>query len=226
MIVGVDEAGRGCIIGPMVICAAAINPLEEYRLKELGVKDSKRLTPRQRERLYGKVGRLTRYTTVKITAEEINLLMEKHNLNEIEAMKIAHALDTLGIKNATVYVDSPDNVPQKFAKRIERYLKTKLKLVCTNKADDKYVIVGAASIIAKVTRDREIERIKKEVGVDFNSGYTSDPFTQQIIAKRRQYPLLEKYIRKKWATLAAEKQSRLLDFCFSNPTEPERQSER
>ena len=196
----------------MVICAAAINPLDEYKLKEMGVRDSKKLSPRQREGLYGKVGKMCRYTTVKILAEELNRLMERHNLNEIEAQKVAHAIDQLGISGATVFVDSPDNVPAKFAKRIEKYLQTKVKLVSANKADDTYVIVGAASIIAKVTRDREIERIKKETGIDFNSGYTSDPVTQKYISDRKSYPALEPYLRTKWSTLRVEKQRKLLDF--------------
>ena len=212
MIIGVDEAGRGCIIGPMVICAAAINPLEEYKLKEMGVRDSKKLSPRQRENLYGKVGKLCKYTTVKISAEEITQLMDHHNLNEIEAMKIAHAIDQLGIHGATVFVDSPDNVPSKFARRIEKYLKTRSKIVSANKADDTYVIVGAASIIAKVTRDREIEKIKKIVGFDFNSGYTSDTITQKFVERRKDYPALDQFLRKKWSTLLVEKQKKLFDF--------------
>lgn len=212
MIIGVDEAGRGCIIGPMVICAAAINPLDEYRLKELGVKDSKKLSARQREGLYGKVGRLTKYTTVKVTAAELNALMDRHNLNEIEAMKIAQAIDALGIRDATVYVDSPDNVPAKFARRIEKYIKTRVKIVSANRADDTYVIVGGASIIAKVTRDREIEKIKKETGLEFNSGYTSDPVTQKYIARRKEYPQLEPYLRTKWSTLRVDRQKKLSEF--------------
>jgi ribonuclease HII len=212
MIIGIDEAGRGCIIGPMVICAAAINPLDEYKLKELGVKDSKKLSPHQREGLYGKVGRLCTYTTVKITAAELNDLMDRHNLNEIEAMKIAYAIDHLGIPGATAYVDSPDNVPAKFSKRIEKYLKTRTKLVSANKADDTYVIVGAASIIAKVQRDREIEKIKKDTGLEFNSGYTSDPVTQKFVHNRGDYPQLEPYLRTKWSTLRIEKQKKLVEF--------------
>lgn len=212
MIIGVDEAGRGCIIGPMVICAAAINPLEEYKLKELGVKDSKKLSPNQRERLFPKVAHLCKYVTVKITAEELNRLMARHNLNEIEAMKVASAMDTLSLHHPTAYIDSPDNVPAKFGKRIEKYMRTRAKLVCANKADDAYLIVGAASIIAKVTRDREIERIKKETGIDFNSGYTSDPMTQKYVHNRSAYPALEPYLRTKWSTLRVEKQKKLSDF--------------
>lgn len=212
MIIGVDEAGRGCIIGPMVICAAAINPLDEYKLKELGVKDSKKLSPAQREKLYPKVAHLCKYVTVKVTAQELNVLMAKHNLNEIEGMKVAAAIDALALHHPTAYVDSPDNVPAKFGKRIEKYARTKAKLVCANKADDTYIIVGAASIIAKVTRDREIEKIKKETGLDFNSGYTSDPMTQKFVHNREAYPALEPYLRTKWATLKIEKQKKLLDF--------------
>ncbi|MCX6770157.1 MAG: ribonuclease HII [Candidatus Micrarchaeota archaeon] len=212
MIVGVDEAGRGCIVGPMVICAAAINPMEEYRLKELGVKDSKKLSPLQRERLYPKVAHICKYVTVKISAEELNTLMDKHNLNEIEAIKVAQAIDTLALIHPTVYIDSPDNVPAKFGARIGKYLHTKPKLVCANKADDTYTIVGAASIIAKVTRDREIEKIKKECGINFNSGYTSDPMTQFYVKNRKDYPALLPFLRTKWSTMREEKQRKLADF--------------
>ena len=212
MIIGVDEAGRGCIIGPMVICAAAIKPLDEYKLKELGVRDSKKLSPLQRQRLYPKVAHLCKYVTVKITAQELNSLMDKHSLNEIEAMKVAFALDSLGMRQATAYIDSPYNVPAKFCRRIDKYANAKPKLVCANKADDRYLIVGAASIIAKVTRDREIEKIKQETGIDFNSGYTSDPMTQDVISRRKQYPQLHPFLRLKWSTLQSEKQKKLSDF--------------
>lgn len=212
MIIGIDEAGRGCIIGPMVICAAAINPMEEYKLKELGVKDSKKLSPKQREALYPKVAHMCKYVTVKVSAEELTLLMDRHSLNEIEAMKIAQLIDQLALPDATAFIDSPDNIPSNFSKRVEKYLKSKAKLVSANKADDKYLIVGAASIVAKVTRDREIEKIKKEIGVDFNSGYTSDPVTQKIVADRKSYPLLDKYLRKKWSTLKEKNQKTLSEF--------------
>lgn len=212
MIIGVDEAGRGCIIGPMVICAAVINPFDEYKLKELGVKDSKKLTPSKRQKLYGKIGKICRYTTIKVSAQEINELMKSMNLNEIEAMKIAHAIDQLNITNATIFVDSPDPIPSKFAARIKKYLKKSNHIIAENKADDKYLIVGAASIIAKVTRDREIEKIKKATGIEFNSGYTSDPITQYYVKKRAEYPQLEPYLRIYWATLKEPKQKKLSEF--------------
>ncbi len=91
-------------------------------------------------------------------------------------------------------------------------MKSRTHLVSANRADDTYVIVGAASIIAKVTRDREIEKIKKETGIDFNSGYTSDPFTQKVIAARKDYPQLEPYLRTKWSTLRTDRQKKLSEF--------------
>jgi ribonuclease HII len=91
-------------------------------------------------------------------------------------------------------------------------MKSRAKLVSANRADDTYLIVGAASIIAKVTRDREIEKIKKETGIDFNSGYTSDPITQHYISKRKEYPAILPFLRTKWSTLREEKQRKLSDF--------------
>lgn len=212
MIAGIDEAGRGCIIGPMVICAASIDPMQEFRLKELGVKDSKKLTPKQREDLFPKVQEVCESVVAKITAAEITKLMDTHNLNDIEAMKAAELITMAGGKITKVYVDSPDNVPEKFADRIRRFNKKVPEIVAENKADDKYLIVGAASIIAKVIRDREIEKIKEEIGYDFNSGYTSDPFTISFLAKHGGEPGVRKYIRTKWATLAKMRQKKIIDF--------------
>lgn len=213
MITGADEAGRGCIIGPLVICCASINQLEEFRLKELGVKDSKKLSARRREELTCDIEKLCRLTVIKISAVELNELMDRHSLNEIEAMKIAEAVNISEIEEgSTLYVDSPDNYPSKFAKRIEKYLTKKMKLVSENYAEDKYLCVAAASVIAKVTRDREIERIKEIVGHDFHSGYTSDPITINYLKHHVEDEKLQPFLRKKWKTLLNIKQKRLSEY--------------
>lgn len=215
MIAGIDEAGRGCILGPMVLCLATIDPMDEYELKALGVKDSKKLSPKQREELFPKVQKICKTIVVKISAEELTTLMDKYNLNEIEAQKAAEAIKLAGDSVTTVYVDSPDNVPEKFAARIIQYLpkgKKRPQIVAENKADDKYLVVGAASIIAKVVRDREIEKIKDEIGYDFNSGYTSDPFTMAFLAKHGGDARVQKYIRHKWSTMAKLRQKKINDF--------------
>jgi ribonuclease HII len=212
MISGIDEAGRGAVIGPLVICIASIDKMDEYKLKEMGARDSKKLTRGRRETLFPKIKDMCKLTIIKITAEELNKLMDKYSLNEIEALKIAEGLNISGKLADAVYVDSPDNIPKNFALRIEKYLKKKTKIISENKADDKYLIVSAASICAKVTRDAEIEKIKEEVGHDFNSGYTSDPITIRYLEKHVDDEKLKPYLREKWITLSNLRQRRLAEF--------------
>ncbi|MFH1307209.1 MAG: ribonuclease HII [Candidatus Micrarchaeota archaeon] len=212
MIVGVDEAGRGCVIGPMVIAIAIIDPLQEYKLKEMGVRDSKELEPKRRRMLYKEVRKICKTKNVKISAKEITKLMDEYSLNDIEAMKIAKLLKDA--KAEAAYIDSPDNVPKNFEKRIMKFSKNKMKmkLVCENKADKNHPIVAAASIIAKVQRDREIEKIKKIVGYDFNSGYTSDIITISFLEKHANDGEVKPYLRHKWKTLQRLRQKKLGDF--------------
>jgi ribonuclease HII len=111
--------------------------------------------------------------------------MAQHSLNEIEAMKIAELINGLKKKPETIYVDSPDALKGAFEKRIRKYLNKaneKTKIVAENKADSNYVVVGAASILAKVKRDEEIEKLCEKFG-DFGSGYPADPKTQKFLAE-------------------------------------------
>ncbi|MFA5108558.1 MAG: ribonuclease HII [Candidatus Micrarchaeia archaeon] len=211
MICGIDEAGRGCIIGPMVIAVASISQLEEYKLKEMGVKDSKQLSPKRREDLYVQIMQICKVSTTHISAKEITELMDKYSLNEIEAIFISKLVKDTDAQ--TLFVDSPDNVPANFAKRIRKYLKgKKLKIVSENKADVNHPIVAAASVIAKVQRDAQIEKIKKEMGENFGSGYTSDPNTIEFLKKRLNDKELQPYLRHKWATLKRLGQKKISDF--------------
>ncbi|MBI5228953.1 ribonuclease HII, partial [Candidatus Micrarchaeota archaeon] len=74
-------------------------------------------------------------------------------------------------------------------------------IFCEHFADKKYPVVGAASIVAKVIRDAEIEKIKREFGVDFGNGYTHSPETIEFIKKNLKNPALQKYLRHKWETM-------------------------
>ena len=122
------------------------------------------------------------------------------NLNQLEALKSAEMIDSL--KPDKVYVDSPTTPrPEKFAEFIRAYMKTEPGvIIAEHRADLKYVQVGAASILAKVTRDAEIEKIKREVGMDFGSGYPADPITKRFVEEHWE-DKLAKYIRKSWATI-------------------------
>ena len=211
MIFGIDEAGRGCVIGPLVMCCAGIEPKKEKELLTLGVKDSKKLSAKQREALYEPVRALCEIRVHYLTAEDITTGMDSLNLNDLEAQTIGKLLSDVPL-DSQVFIDSPDNVPIKFAERVKRFLQPAPYLVCENKAEDRYPIVAAASIIAKVERDREIERIKKIVGHDFNSGYTSDPITTAYLARHSQDEVVRPFIRWKWATMEKLRQRRMSDF--------------
>jgi len=184
LIAGIDEAGRGPCFGPMTMSIVVIEKKQEVELREMGVKDSKDILPNKRDTLFSKVKSATIEHKIKIISPiEINDLMARENLNEIEAIKIAELINSLKTKPDIIYVDSPDATKGKFEKRIRKYLnnnKQNLNILAENKADSKYVVVGAASILAKVTRDREIEKMRKEFG-DFGSGYPSDPKTKKYL---------------------------------------------
>ena len=185
LIAGIDEAGRGPCFGPMTIGIAVMDKENEKQLKIIGVKDSKLLLPAKRESLIKEVeSHSVERRVLVVEPIELNDLMSQYSLNEIEAIKIAKLLNELESKIDLVYIDSPDAVKGAFETRIRKYLDkkhAKLKIIAENKADTNYVVVGAASILAKVKRDNLIEKLCEKFG-DFGSGYPSDPKTQKFLA--------------------------------------------
>lgn len=199
MIAGIDEAGRGPIIGPMVMAGVLIEEEIEQELKALGVKDSKLLELQERENLFPLIQELAKAHVVEcIWPEEIDDAVKGKdglNLNKLEAKKTAEILNKL--KPQIAYVDSPSPNLKAYKELLQGQLTfSPKKLITEHKADTRYVVVGAASILAKVIRDREIEKIKKEIGIDFGSGYLSDPKTSEFLQKHHEsYPHL---FRKSW----------------------------
>ncbi|MCU0852863.1 MAG: ribonuclease HII [Thermoplasmata archaeon] len=197
MICGVDEAGRGPVLGPLVICAVAVESDDE--LKALGVKDSKQLTARKREELARRIRKVAKVETIVLDAEHIDSLRNLHGLNEIEAWKMAELINLLGPEVA--YVDAADASEKSFEKMVRSELKCEAKIVSEHKADRNYPVVSAASIIAKVTRDECIRGIEVEMGEPIGSGYTSDPvtvaFVQKYIKKHGKCP---PHTRESWET--------------------------
>jgi len=124
-------------------------------------------------------------------------------------MKIGEALNSINCSE--LFVDSPDPMPEKFERRIRRYYNGDARIVSENRADAKYPIVSAASIIAKVERDAIIARIKKELGHDFGSGYSSDPRTIEFLNGNWQKPQVRKYLRGEWETVRRLRQRKLTD---------------
>ena len=196
---GIDEAGRGPIIGPLVMCGIILNESEQKKLSSLGVKDSKLLTPEKREALYQKITSIsTKYKIIVLDPATIDaaLASSSLNLNWLEAMKSADIINTLPMDK--VILDCPSqNIPS-YTKYVKDRLNKDVRIVCEYKADLNHVIVAAASILAKVTRDREIEKIKETIGVDFGSGYTSDPKTREFLVEHTA--LGNGIFRKSWMT--------------------------
>ena len=194
-ICGVDDAGRGSILGPLVIAGISLNKTNTHKLSLLGVKDSKQLTPKLRKELYKKIIALVDdYYVAKISPKSIDASVRKHNLNHLEARHMAKII--LKLNADTSYVDSCDVDPKRFGKEIAKLSNNK-KIRSYHHADSRFIVVSAASIIAKVTRDRIIENLRKNH--DLGSGYPSDSktitFVKNYYTSNHSLPT---FVRKSW----------------------------
>ncbi|MBU1975248.1 MAG: ribonuclease HII [Nanoarchaeota archaeon] len=200
LLAGIDEAGRGPIIGPMVIAICMIDEDSEFELKSLGVKDSKLLSERQREKLFLVIKSMCKNKIVVVHPKEIDAAVESKtsNLNWLEADHSAKLIKA--IRPDKVVLDCPSNNIQAFTDYVRSKLPTNMKdvkVISEHKADFNHPIVAAASILAKVTREREIQKIKEMYKVHFGSGYPSDPETKEFVQDNwHVYPIF----RKSWET--------------------------
>ena len=200
---GIDEAGRGPVIGPMVVACVVARRARLKALKDR-LRDSKRLTPRRREKLYGLIAKVAEEVKVKVVdPPEIDTAVTEGKLNFLEARVAAELVDTLSLPVEIVYIDSPDTLPQRYAALVGSLTKLKgVKLVAAHHAESLYPHVAAASIVAKVTRDRIIRKLHKLYG-DFGSGYPSDPKTRRyLISLLNKGEELPPIVRKSWRTIA------------------------
>jgi ribonuclease HII len=191
---GVDEAGRGSMLGPLVVAGISINKSKVNLLKKQGVRDSKKLSPRAREHLYKKIIQIVDdHYIVKISPRIIDKSVSNHSLNHLEAKYMAKVISKLS--PSTAFVDSCDVNSKRFGKEISK-LTSNTKIRSYHHADSKFITVSAASILAKVSRDRAITRLSKKH--DIGSGYPSDPKTKVFVKKsiRRNQNLT--FLRKSW----------------------------
>ncbi|MBW2969461.1 ribonuclease HII [Candidatus Woesearchaeota archaeon] len=197
---GVEEAGRGPVIGPLVMCGVLIDEKDEDKLIAIGAKDSKLLTPKTREILFDQIkGMVKEYKIIIIPPAEIDktLLSKDSNLNWLEADTSITLINAL--KPDVAILDCPSTNITAYRDYVKTKLKNKkIKVIAEHKADVKYPVVSAASILAKVTRDREIEKLKKKIGMDFGSGYPSDARTQGFLKKH--YKDFPDIFRKTWSS--------------------------
>ena len=202
-IAGVDEAGRGPLIGPMVICGILVSPEKTDALKQIGVRDSKLLSPLRREKIATKIEFIAEEViTRSLSASEIDRLRKQMTMNEIEVKEFVEVVKALNPQ--TVYLDAADVKANRFGERIGKMSGLALKgavIISEHKADLKYPIVSAASIIAKVQRDQAISRLHRRFG-DFGSGYPTDPktieFVKRLVESDQKLPSI---IRHSWDTV-------------------------
>lgn len=201
LVAGVDDAGRGAVIGPLVIAGVLLDGEDLHKLKEIGAKDSKLLSPHRREFLAGEIKKIVmKYEVLKLQPNEIDVVVlsgrKLHKLNWLEAQTMARVIEAL--KPDKVYVDASDVLEERFKQHILECLPFRVDIVSEHKADRNYVAVSAASIIAKVERDKEASLLAQVYG-DFGSGYPSDPrtmnFLETLMKNTDEYP---DFIRKSW----------------------------
>ena len=201
LIGGVDEAGRGSVIGPLVVAGISIGKNGISRLHKLGIRDSKTLTPTARANFFGNIIQFANSLYVsKIHCHEVDSYVFFNGLNELEAIGMAEVINN--IHATKVYVDACDINLERFKNSIKKYLWTpKPKIYCLHHADCSNVVVSAASIVAKIIRDNEVQRIRK-VYHDIGSGYPSDKKTMFFIKKWvTRYKAAPHFARKSWRPL-------------------------
>jgi len=187
----------------MVIAGVVIDKKDEKKLISIGVKDSKKLSPRRREELAKYIEKIAKNIVIlRVQSCKIDSYREKGiNLDKIEAMKMAEIIYICN--GSKIFVDSLEQNTKKFKNLILSFLKDKTAdLVVENYLDESVTVVGAASIIAKVNRDEAIEEIKKKEGVDFGVGYSHDSRTIEFVKKliKERKGKLPPYVRKSWIT--------------------------
>ncbi len=204
IVAGLDEAGRGPVIGPLVIGCVMLKESELHVLEEIGVDDSKKITPKKRAILVEKIKNISlAYKSLIISAQEINDLhyIQHITLNQIEERKFAELINSMEPSPDTIYLDAADTVEDRFGRTIKGLLTfTPDRVISKHRGDAIFKIVGAGSILAKTVRDHEIEKYKIKYG-DLGSGYPSDPKTKRFLkdyyAKYQKFPPI---VRTWWKT--------------------------
>lgn len=200
-VAGVDDAGRGPIIGPLVVAGVLLDEKDLPKLMDLGVRDSKRLSPDRREELAAEIKHLALKCHVEmLPPAEIDRVVETgkklHKLNRLEAQTMAKVITIL--RPDVAYVDASDVLADRFKQHIAENLTFEAQIISEHKADAKYPIVSAASIIAKVERDGALSALQEKHG-NMGCGYPTDPNTIKFLERWiRTFGSYPDFVRKSW----------------------------
>ncbi len=202
---GLDEAGRGPVLGPMVMGGIVIPEKKEKIVERMGVKDSKKVTPKRRAVLSRKLTKMFEYELVEISARDIDLMRAKGiNLNQIEKLAMKRIIRKLD--SDKIIIDALDVKEGRLQEEMQEYAGPNREVLAEHKADENYLAVGAASIIAKHRRDQIIDELNRnyiKTTKDRNgigSGYPSDPKTKAFL-KQYTYDEMPEFVRRSWRTV-------------------------
>lgn len=187
--IGVDEAGKGAVLGSMFVAAVQID-------SSLGcldrLRDSKQLGSKERKELAGLIRRDACFNVVEVPAEEVDKYVQKGGMNDLVVEAHSQALRGLGVDDEVV-ADASDVVAERFESRLSDL--AGIEVVAEHGADENHACVAAASIVAKVERDRHVE----EFGA--GSGYPGDSNTRDFLERYvRRNGCLPPYARSSWQT--------------------------
>lgn len=201
---GIDEAGRGPVLGPLVVAGVATE--DPAPLAEMGCRDSKMLSPAKREALDRLLRRMpgVRVEVRVIEAATLDAERARRSLNDIEADRFREIAVALAPR--LLYVDAADVDAARFGRLVARDLPRSTKVVSEHKADDSYPIVGAASIVAKVARDAAVaelaRRLERKLEMPLGSGYAHDDRTRLFLqAWHQRFGDFPEGTRHSWATV-------------------------
>jgi len=197
-IVGLDEAGRGSLVGPLLVGAFAIRETDGERLPSLGVRDSKQLTPARRREVYERISSVGVCRSIALAPHTIDRYVARGGLNELELLTFARLVRAL--RPATAYADACDPDAARFGRRLAALVGDGVEVVARHRADEEIAVVGAASIVAKVRRDRALGQLRVRLGDGLGSGYPSDRRTREFVERcLRSGGEPPQWLRRSWA---------------------------
>jgi ribonuclease HII len=213
LVCGIDEAGRGSVIGPLVIAGISIKKSNIKKLEDIGVRDSKALTKNKRSFLFNKILDVSEFVCIyKLDCKTIDENVYQKKLNKLEGIIMSSIIKYISADIA--YVDSCDINIDRYTNYLKSNLKNNINIIAMHKADRLNPVVSAASIIAKVTRDREIQ-ILEEIFQNIGSGYPSDKKTMCFIKNWiKEYKEFPNFVRKSWRPIKeiTYRQSKVYEF--------------
>ncbi len=200
MISGIDEAGKGPVLGPMCVAGVMVEERKLDELALLGVKDSKKLSAKRREELAADIKKLAnKYFILEVSPNRIDGLRKVMTMNEIMVLCFSNVLEELRPKHA--FLDAADVNAARFGENVRKKYARVIDITSEHKADVKYPVVSAASILAKVERDALVKKIGENEGVEIGSGYPADPKTMRFLEKYvKEHGSLPDFARSSWET--------------------------